>query len=414
MDALNSQIPFYPPPGNALPQPPPAPQDEGSHGIIDKVHLSVKNALKGVKDTVGKMAEHTAEGIGKTIDPALYQDKIEIPLEHKSYNNISIDDAAKMMGYFTQKMQNQGFPWSLHEVTGKSLKKRHKISEFEALARLQKGQEVLFQPRRSMQFDLSPDNLSAVSKIGGDQLKPVDTMANLSKTTKVSANDIGIEVTFGAPVVIKSFGELKLLHQLYNPDMALEKEKPPEPSPIILPGGFKKDQETKPTEAENVLGKTAHNLSYFTRKTMGSTHPWRFVKEGTTSSFMRVLKSMIYKGIPGALIGAGVGFAVGGPIGLFTGSWAAALTMSSYGAAAGGGLMALQGSRDALKGEEINAYEATARILEEKPVTFQERKKHSISLPIMGSFTWFSDYGKGSVISTPKELEFFTKMQDQE
>ena len=75
------------------------------------------------KDHVKEKAGATGEKIGEVIDPDLYHDKIEISLKHKSYKNISVDEAAKMLGYFTQKMQNAGFPWGVYEVKGDNLKK---------------------------------------------------------------------------------------------------------------------------------------------------------------------------------------------------------------------------------------------------------------------------------------------------
>lgn len=398
---------------------------EENTGIIDKRGHTVKDTAEGISNKIrgfvksvkahaGEMKDKTKEVIGKTVDPDLYEKQIEIPLDHKSYKNISLDDAAKMLGFFTQKMQNQGFPWCLYKVDEESKwKKRVRIDDMEALRRLQNGQGVLFQPKRNMQLDLSPDSLSAAAKIGeirGGQLESVDKVASFSKNTKVSAGTEGIEVKFGAPLMIENFGELKLLHQLYNPDASIAEKGKEESSKIILPPGYDPGEVT---DKENVFGKTAHNLSYYTNKTLGTTYPWRFVRESEGGAVFRMVKSMISKGVPGVLIGAGVGLAIGGPVGLFTGAWSTAITLASYGAALGGGLMAFEGAKDAYKGIDINAFETLSRITENKSVTLQERKKHSINLPIIGNFSWYSDYGKGTEIKNPQELELFTKIEDQ-
>jgi len=360
--------------------------DDGS-SIFEKGKKHIVDLGGEVKDHVKEKAGSTGKKIGEVIDPDLYHDKIEISLKHKSYRNISVDEAAKMLGYFTQKMQNAGFPWGVYEVKGDNLKKREQISEMEALKRLQNGQEILLQPMRNLQLDISADSLSAVSKMGGDPLKKVDDVATLSKNTKVSAANEGIEVRFGEPVEVKGFGELKLLYQMYNPDEKIEEK--------------------------NDLGKAAHELSFFTKKTLGTNYPWRFVKESNGSKFIRSVRTAFSKALPGAVVGAGIGLMIGGPIGLLTGAWATTATLVSYGAAIGGGLMAADGARSAQKGVDINAFETLGRVLDKKSVIFQERRSHTVTLPILGNFTWYTDHGKGSVISNPSELELFNKMQDQ-
>ncbi|MHC9542017.1 MAG: hypothetical protein AB9903_21115 [Vulcanimicrobiota bacterium] len=381
-------IRFYDTDTSSVPSQPQQMNDGGDgSSIFEKGKKHIVDLGGEVKDHVKEKAGSTGKKIGEVIDPDLYHDKIEISLKHKSYKNISVDEAAKMLGYFTQKMQNAGFPWGVYEVKGDNLKKREQISEMEALRRLQNGQEILLQPMRNLQLDISADSLSAVSKMGGDPLKKVDDVATLSKNTKVAAANEGIEVRFGEPVEVKGFGELKLLYQMYNPDEKIEEK--------------------------NDLGKAAHELSFFTKKTLGTNYPWRFVKESNGSKFIRSVRTAFSKALPGAVVGAGIGLMIGGPIGLLTGAWATTATLVSYGAAIGGGLMAADGARSAQKGVDINAFETLGRVLDKKPVIFQERRSHTVTLPILGNFTWYTDHGKGSVISSPSELELFNKMQDQ-
>jgi hypothetical protein len=335
-----------------------------------------------VQDTLGKAKKK----IGEAIDPDLYHDKIAISLKDPSYRNIKSEEAGTMIGYFTKKMRDAGFPWNLYKVEGGDLKKREEISQMEALERLKKGKDVLFQPMRFVKFEINPEGLTAVSKIGGTHLQPVGDVAAMSKDTKLSATNEKA-VSFGAPIMVKGFGELKLLYQMYNPEEKIEEK--------------------------NALGKAAHNLSFFTKKVLDTNFPFRFVKETGGNTFLRTIRAAIHSAMPGLMVGAGVGLAIGGPIGLITGAWATTMTIIGYGAAIGAGLRSVDAARAAVKGEEINAFETLGRVLDHNPVLFQERQKHSINLPILGTYTWYTDYGKGSRINSPEELETFNKMNDQ-
>jgi hypothetical protein len=335
-----------------------------------------------IGDAFGK----TKKKIGEVIDPDLYHDKIAISLKDPSYKNIKSDEAAAMIGYFTKKMRDAGFPWKLCKVEGKDLKKREEIGQMEALERLEKGKEVLFQPERFVKFEINPEGLTAVSKIGGAHLQPVGDVAAMSKDTKLSATNEKA-VTFGAPIMVKGLGELKLLYQMYNPDVKVEEK--------------------------NALGKAAHNLSFFTKKVLDTNFPFRFVKETGENTFLRTLRAAFHSAMPGLVVGAGVGLAIGGPIGLLTGAWATTMTIIGYGAAIGAGLRSVDAARAAVKGEEINAFETLGRVLDHNPVLFQERQKHSINLPILGTYTWYTDFGKGSMINSPEKLETFNKMNNQ-
>jgi hypothetical protein len=352
-----------------------SPQGAGEPSLIGSAQQQLKEKAGRVKGDLGHM-----------VDPDLYHERVEISLDDPSYKNVTIDDAAQMLGYFTQKMQDQGFPWSLHQIKEGKFTHRAPLSEMDALRNLKQGKEVLFQPKRDLQLDLSPDSLSAVAKLGGDPLKKVDDVATFSKNTKITPS-AGIELRYGEPVIIKNFGELKLLYELYNPDVQ--------------------------ANDSDKLGKAAHNLTFFTKKTQGTKYPWRFVKEGVGNMATRVLKAAVTKGIYGLVLGAGAGLVIGGPIGLITGTWTAAYTLMTTGAAIGAAWRGGEAAAAARKGVDINAYETLGRIMENKPVILQERNLHSVGFPLIGSINWYSDHGEGSTISSPEELALFNRMQNQ-
>jgi len=187
---------------------------------------------------------------------------------------------------------------------------------------------------------------------------------------------------------VKSFAELKLLHQMYNPEAS-----------------FKPD---------NSIGKAAHQLTYFTQKTLGGAYPWRFFEKSDENVVGRILKAAVRRGAVGAMIGAGIGAVIGGPVGLFTGSRAALKALASMGAVVGGAFGSVDAGRVAAKGKELNAVQTLERVLEGKPVTFQETQMRSVGVPVLGKISWFSDHGKGSEIASAQDLETFHWMQDQE
>lgn len=327
------------------------------------------------------------DNIGDLINSEIYGDKIDIDLSHESYKDISMKDAAKTLGYFTQKMESEGFPWELYKPEDKGIKHKKQISEMEALNRLKKGEEVIFQPMRSLNLSLDSDNLSAISSIGGESMQPIGDVAGKAEAANVSGK-MGIDVKNGEPITIKSFGEMKLLSELYNPDI-------------------------KPAEDDSV-GQAANALSFFTKTTQGSSRPWRFVSAENSNSVIRTIKNVITKAVPGAIAGAVAGLMIGGPIGLVAGATGIVTTSLIYGAGAGTAITAANAIKKSAKGQEMSSYKALENVINGKPVILQEQKAKSISLPIVGNLTWYTDSGKGSVVTGLEELELFTTMQNQE
>lgn len=339
------------------------------------------------KSYLKKAYENLGGGVQRTLDEFIpgrssYDAKINTNIP--GYNKVSTEEAAKMIGYFTQKMESQGFPWALYKPQKGIIRKKKAIGEFEALKQLQKGEPVIFQPKRVIGIGFSPP-----------QFKGKD-ITGAQKAGKLDVKSGGMEIKFGEPIKINNFGELKFLYELYNPDI-----------------------EVNP-QSDEKLKVAARELAYFTKGTMMGQYPWKMFKP---VKFGRKLKNMAKAAVKSGVIGAGIGAlaasifslpaialgsAVGGPIGL------------AAGAAIGFALGAYRGAKGQKNGQEINAFESLSRLSEEKPVYFQEMKKREIGLSIpfpigmqLGNLSFYGDHGEGSTITNLDELKLFHKMQEQ-
>lgn len=318
-------------------------------------------------------------------------DKLDIHLEGPEYQDVPDLSAAKMLGHFTQTMQNQGYPWRIHSAVAdgdKGFHKGERLSDMEALVRLRKGEPVLMQPMRDLQLDLSSGSFTAIAAAGtatGTQLSGLGAVADLSKSTQVSAGSQGIALKFGEPLVVNNFAELKLINQLYDSEQKLE--------------------------GASETAKAAHQLSYFTQKTVGSAYPWRFYAQDDGNTALRVSKATAKGLLTGAAVGGAVGAGLGGLLALGLRNF----NFLSGAVAVGAAIGAIRGGYDSaqtsLKGTPLNAVEALGNVLEGKEVVFQESRARSIGLPIMGKISWFADHGKGSSINSVDELNTFYYMQ---
>jgi len=326
-------------------------------------------------------------GVQTTLDefiPGRKYSSVEINTKLPEYQNVTRDDAAKMIGYFTQKMEAEGFPWALYTPKQGFLGKMKQIGEFETLKRLEKGEPVVFQPKRVIGLGFNPPQFKGKDITGKEANGKLDMKSG------------GMEVKFGVPVEIKNKGELKFLYQLYNPDVKIEEVK------------------------GNKMREAARELAFFTKGTMAGQYPWKMYKdEGKLKKAWNMTKSAVKKGIIGAGIGAAitsifsipaiaVGATVGGPVGL------------AAGAAIGAGIGIYRGIKGNRRGTEINAFESLARLSDNKPVYFQEKKKREIGLSIpfpvgiqLGSLSTYSDHGEGSTIQNLDELKLFHRIQEQ-
>ncbi|MBI3928123.1 MAG: hypothetical protein HY319_21450 [Armatimonadetes bacterium] len=317
-------------------------------------------------------------------------DKIDIHLKDKEYQGIDDLHAARMMGYFTQHMQDQGFPWRLYgsvETGDGAYSRGEALGDLEALNQLKQGKAVLFQPMRSLQLDLSSNSLEALaaaSSFGGGDVSKISKLAVMSKAGSSASQ--GMEIRFGEPIVVGGYDELKLLYQMYNPDEKIKAQSP--------------------------TGKAAHQLSYFTQRTATSAYPWRFYQKSENNAAWRMLKALARQGFTGALVGAGASTVIALPLAFIT-SWKALPSLMAVGAGIGGALWGFQGARAAYKGEPLNAVEALERVLNDQEVVFQEAQIRSIPVPVMKNISWVSDHGTGSTIQSTQDLDTFFWMQNQ-
>jgi len=341
---------------------------------LDKDNKKAETGDTSGRGPIGYVGDKIKDAT-KTILDAFKRDytTIDIVPDDESYKNIELESAAEMLGYFTQKMEQKGFPWTLFKP-GKGLKKRQKIGEYETLMRLKNGEPVVFQPRRILGLGISPP-----------QFKGKDITGKEAKG-KMEFKTGGVEKNFGEGVRIDNFAELKFLYELYNPDAQVDMAKAGEKT------------------------KAAKMLSFFTSKTLGSQYPWKLYKprKGIIKKAWGVLKSITKAGFIGTFVGAMASLMAGGLVSVCTG------------ALIGAGLGAAKAIYNARQGQEINAFEALYRLSKKNKVIFQEKKKHEIgiSLPFpiglsLGSISFYMNHGKGSEVENIDDLELFNKMQNQ-
>jgi len=284
-----------------------------------------------------------------------------------------------------------GYPWQVLKPGG-LFKQGKEISLMESANRLSRGEEVIMQPMRVMNLDLSPTALATVASVANPVAATVTAVGELSKKTNVSTKPIGHETRFGAPVRISNFGELKLLTELYDP-------------------------EAKGVEGEKVSN-AAKTLSKFTQ-TINTNYPWRIMKSEEDGKIWRIIKTSAKKGFKWAVIGAGVGAIIGGVGGLVADKLASFALFGLTGMAAtaaiagtGSGIVGtVKGGIKEAKGQEISAFEALSRVVDGKPIILQKQKMHSVGIPIFGTHNYFSDYGKPNAIEGLDELKMFSNIE---
>jgi len=340
-------------------------------------------------------AEQSEEEANSILDRFRPQyEKLNIHLDSPEYKGIEELEAANMLGHFTQTMQNGGYPWKLREAVPKgdgNFKAGEKVSDMEALSRLKKGEPLLLQPLRDLQLDLSSDSITAIAaagSVGSTDLGGLSKVASYSKNSKVSAGNQGFSVKFGEPVVIENFAQLKLLHQMYDPADKIE--------------------------GKSETAKAAHQFSYFTQKTVSSAFPWRFYVKDDSNPFLRVAKHTALGTAKGAAVGGVIAGAFGGLMALGFQDWSYLAGAATIGAGIGGVSGGYEAARTSLKGTPVSSVEALEHVLNDQNVVFQESRARSIKVPMLGQISWFSDQGKGSVISDVDQLNTFYYMQSQE
>jgi hypothetical protein len=318
---------------------------------------------------------------------------IDVYLGGEEYQNIGERDAARMLGYFTQAMQDQGFPWRLQESTQEGLQGKltgkKALSDIDALRRLQKGQPVVFQPMRNLQLDLSSDSLGAIAAAGsigsGQEMTSMTRLATITKNTRVTPGSQGVELRHGEPVLVRNLSELKLLYQMYNLD--------------------------ETSKSKDPVAKAAHQLSYFNRQ--AGDFGWRFFQKDTGNSAGRMAKAFAQNSLRGAAMGVAVGALVGLPVGIITQSLRNGLLALGAGTAAFSLYSGVEGVRTASKGKPLNTVAALDAVLKGQPLEIQETQMRGIGVPVVGKISWFSDRGEASTVTGAEELETLFWMQNQ-
>lgn len=357
-----------------------------------QIRSSIRNAHSQTSFAKPSSPDGAQRGLFERLLPTY--DRLELHLDQPEYQNIGKLEAANMLGHFTQTMQASGYPWELRATEpadNGGAKKGSKISDLDALFRLQSGKPVLFQPLRDLQLDLSSGSLSAIAAAGtaaGTELEGLTKVATYSKNVQVSGGNQGFSIKNGEPIVVENLAQLKLLHQMYDP--------------------------AEKIEGKSEAAKTAHQFSYFTQKTVGSAFPWRFYHTDDSNAFLRVAKHAGRGAAAGAVAGGLGGLAVGGILAWGLSNFDFVKGGVSIGAAIGGAVGGLKAAQASSKGTPVNAVQALERVLNKEEVVFQETRARSINVPLFGKLTWFWDQGQGSTVGNPDELNTFYFMQSQD
>lgn len=330
----------------------------------------------GLKDGYPETKTEEVKKDGKSILDAFKRDfgTIDIVPDEEAYKNISDEEGAKMLGYFTQKMESAGFPWALYKPGDGIFSKRKSIGEYEALMRLSQGKPIVMQLRRILGLGISPP------KFKGKDITGQEGKGDLSFKTG------GVERDFGEGIRVDNFAEMKFLYHLYNPDARID--------------------ETKAGDKTRAV----RNMSFFVSKSLGSQYPWKLYKPNKN------IMGKVLNGLKTSFTGVLSGTFVGAMASLFAGG----LVSVATGAMIGAGIGIAKAAYNSREGKEINAFEALYRLSKNEEVAFQENKKHEfgLSLPFpvnltLGSLSFYLKHGEASKISSFEDLELFNKMQDQ-
>lgn len=328
-------------------------------------------------------ASNIQNGKSRRAEPVKVNAPVSPPvaLQGQSYKSVPLEEASRMLGYFTQGLKYVGLPWHLERETPGLLGRRVQLSQLEAIEALGKGETVILQPMRFV--DLNPDALKPLALLGTPLAPFAGTAATVEmKKFEGKATPDGMEIKNGKGIPLHNLGELKLLYELYNPQAEI-KEK-------------------------NQFGETATKLASFVQKSWASQYPWHFhsttrtsfcagVKKVLASGMKSALIGGIVGGIVGAVLGGPVGGALGLKIGLFSGVETGAILAGLY--------STLKEVPTARRGEQLTPFETIQDLMTGKPVLFQEKKLRRIDLLFFGGISYYNDYGKGSIVKSLDDLK---------
>jgi hypothetical protein len=231
-------------------------------------------------------------------------------------------------------------------------------------------------------MEVTTDTLDSLSPAGA--LGSGNDMPDLHETV-LHPGFLGLEASYGKPVELNSIAELKLLHDLYaaGPEIPVN------------------DRTTD----------TIDSLSTFTRQR--DTTAWRFYNQEARPSILGQTWETL-KGVGGGLLlGAALGGVIGGPLGLWTESWSTFLGLTTAGAAWFGQQRGREAWQESQKGQPLNALETLDRVLNDKPTVIQKTQLRSVGLPVLGKFTWHTDYGPGASVANSEELHLLSDIHSQ-
>ncbi len=352
--------------------------------LLEKQLSKLKSTLKDSTDVTSP--EQNIEG-PETSSEGGINHTIQSLVNTDTYKNITMEDGFKIMGYFIEKGYKEGYPWKLFKKSADD--KMEKINPLQAVERLSRGEEILMEPTRRMDFNLSASELGVIASVANPQSALLSSMMYLSTT-----NSMKHEIKLGPSVYIRNLGELKLLKDLYDPASSVSEK--------------------------NKESKTANDLSRFLMAS-SSNLPWRTLKNDNDIKTGDIIKGSLKKGIMWALCGMGAGAVIGGVGGAVIQNlsshaigWMGAAVASMVTGATAGTLGLMRGAGEVKKGKDINAFEALDRVLKDKPVILQKQELRGIGIPVFGTINYLKDYEEQVVITGAEQLKLFSKILQEE
>jgi len=352
--------------------------------LLEKQLASLKSTLKDSADAISP-GEDAA--IPETSGGSEVNHTIQSLISTDGYKNISLEDGFKIIGYFVEKGYKEGYPWKLFKKSEDG--KMEKINALQAVEKLSRGEEIIMEPTRRMDVNLSASELGVLASVANPQSALLSSMMYLSTT-----NSMKHEIKLGPSVYIRNLGELKLLKDLYDPASCVS--------------------------AEKEESRTANDLSRFLMAS-SSNLPWRILKNDHDIKTGDILKGSLKKGMIWTLMGMGAGAVIGGVGGALLQSiashgtgWLGAAACSVLAGGAAGAVGLIRGGKEVMKGKDINAFEALDRVLKDKPIILQKQELRGVGIPVLGTINYLKDYEEQNVITGAEQLKLFSKILPEE
>lgn len=352
--------------------------------LLEKQLSDLKSTLK---DSQTGVSPEQDTGRLETSGGSAVNHTIQTLVNTDAYKNITLEDGFKIIGYFVEKGYKEGYPWKLFKKSEDG--KMEKINALQAVERLSRGEEIVMEPIRRMDVNLSASELGVIASVANPQSALLSSMMYLSTT-----NSMKHEIKLGPSVYIRNLSELKLLRDLYDPSSSVS--------------------------AKNEESKTANDLSRFLMAS-NSNLPWRILKNDHDIKTGDIIKGSLKKGIMWALCGMGAGAVIGGVGGALIQNlsshaigWMGAAGASIIAGGAAGALGLMRGAGEVKKGKYINAFEALDRVLKDKPIILQKQELRGVGIPVFGTINYLKDYEEQNIITGAEQLKLFSKILPDE